>query len=80
MSEMTFNDCLATALKSEELVSEWDRLTGYRLRALGQRSPIDKMVDDATGFGGAKGSEIAGEFIAFVFDYLWFPLAGVSDE
>lgn len=72
---LTFADCVAAAAGEPELVEEWDRLTGYRLRAIGRRSPIERMVDDATGFEDSRMREIARSFVAFVFRFVWLPLA-----
>lgn len=71
---LTFERVLAETAATEELVSEWDRLTGYRLRALGRRSPIERMVDDASGYHADQMREIARDFIEFVYNCVWMRL------
>jgi hypothetical protein len=39
-----FDMCLLTALANEELVQQFDRLTGSNLQ--GQGTPIDRMFED----------------------------------
>lgn len=43
---VTFLDCLIVATNSD-FPKEWERLTGKKLVAL---SPIDRMIDEATGY------------------------------
>ena len=68
---LTFERVLAETVACQPLVDEWDRLTGYRLRSLGRRSPIGRMVDDATGYREETMREVARDFIAFVYDCVW---------
>ena len=66
---VTFRQCMAESMTCPELVAEFDRLTGSNLSLKG--SPINLMIDDATG-------RIAGNFAAFMgfvmeFVYLRLP-------
>jgi len=47
---VTFIDCLEAAVRSD-LVKEWERLSGKKLVA---RSPLDKMIDEATGYSNGE--------------------------
>ena len=64
---MTYAECLHRAAGNAALVAEFDRLTGSELGHA--RSPIDRMIDEATG------REWALQFAAFVFEAVWLPLA-----
>ena len=63
MSELTFGDCVVAAAGNDEFVENWMRLRGVKLA----RSPIDRMVDAATGHG----DTIAMMFLADVHELIW---------
>lgn len=63
----TFADVLAACAKSTEFVAEFDRLTGCRLSEVGQRSGIDRMIDEATGWE----REQLRRFCWFVYETVW---------
>jgi hypothetical protein len=65
---MDIDEIVQACAANTEFVSEWDRLTGGRLQALAIRSPIEAMVDDATGHETMLGMSIAKEFVSFVVD------------
>jgi hypothetical protein len=65
---MTFKDVLFYCAGQDEFVAQWERLRGVRL----PRSPIEKMIDEATG----NDSAIARLFINDVFDLVWSRLTG----
>lgn len=62
---LTFARCLAACLANRELVENYDRLRGTNVGLRG--SPLELMVDDATG---RLESDVAG-FLAFVEDCVW---------
>ena len=63
---VTFIDCLEAAIHSD-LVKEWERLSGKKLVS---RSPLDKMIDEATGYDMA----IMREFADFVYQYVFLTM------
>lgn len=63
-----FLACLDEAVATPELIEQFDRLKGTSLS--GGRSPIEQMVDRATG----KLAEDAAEFSAFVHDCVYLRL------
>lgn len=65
---MTFHECLMFCAKQSELVENFNRLTGYKLGE--PRSPIDQMIDQATGLE----DEAMREFISFVHEFVWLRL------
>ena len=60
---VTFLECLEMCIHSN-LVTEWQRLSGKKLVA---SNPLDRMIDEATGYDQA----VMGEFVDFVYDYVW---------
>lgn len=67
---MTFAECVLECGKNAELVEQFDRLTGSSLSKLGARAPLDRMVDEATGYDKAQ----ATKFAAFVYEVVWIRL------
>ena len=61
---MTFEECLAGCVSHKAFVDEWCKLRGVRLLGL---SPIEQMIDKATGHDGG----IAKMFIDDVYDIVW---------
>ena len=57
---ISFLECLQASMQSD-LVPEWERLSGKHLIA---KSPIDRMIDEATGYDQA----IMREFADFVYE------------
>jgi len=51
-------------LQQRDLVTEWQRLSGKKLVA---SSPLDRMIDEATGYDMA----IMQEFADFVYEFVW---------
>jgi len=64
-----FDMCLLTALANEELVRQFDRLTGSNLQ--GQGTPIDRMIDQATG----RNEKDMEAFIEFVKEFIYQPIS-----
>ena len=61
---VTFADCLAACLFTPEFRHEWERLTGNTLVAA---SPLDRMIDEATGYD----MTVMAEFADFVYWYVF---------
>lgn len=69
-STPTFEECLLAAGANTELVTQFDRLYRTSLSKLTVRSPLDLMIDEATGYD----KDQILKFAAFVFSYIWLPL------
>ncbi len=83
---VNFECCLKEACKYGDLVAQFDRLTSRHVTRVlhDTRTPIERMVDEATGFQKVLDKEAQQDmraFIAFVFEYIWLPyLANVLKE
>ena len=62
---MNFIEVLGVCVRNKELVREFDRLNGANLSMMG--SPIDLMVDEATG----KQKDDLRKFVDFVYEFIW---------
>lgn len=73
---MTFHDVIVECAMTPELVKQFNRLTGCSLDFRDRRTPIERMVDQATGnpFSFSVKREEVHKFIAFVFECIWLPL------
>lgn len=67
---MTFSDCAIACIGNEDLVREFNRLSGCHLSE--PRMPFDAAIDCACGYD--PDVEAFPAFLAFVHDYIWFPL------
>lgn len=61
---VSFLECLEMCIQQRDLVAQWERLSSKKLVA---SSPIDKMIDEATGYDQA----VMGEFADFVYDCIF---------
>jgi hypothetical protein len=57
-------DFLKAAASNQDLVREYDRLRGTSLSAMSKRTPLEQMIDKATG---KEDSELRG-FVEFAAD------------
>jgi hypothetical protein len=64
---VSYAECLSVASRTPALVAEFDRLAGTHLSALGRRSPLDAMIDEATG----RDREALARWMAFVYECVW---------
>lgn len=71
-AEVSLGECVAVAASNSEFVDNWTRLRGFTLPA----SPIERMVDEASGHGEA----IAVQFIADVRDLIYSRLVRDGGE
>jgi hypothetical protein len=62
---LTFLGCVLRSLDNDELVAHFDRLTGRNVGRKG--SPLDLVIDDATG----RQADDLDAFIGFVRDVVW---------
>lgn len=63
MSKVNWWQCVAMCSTNAEFVATWCKMTGYYLSV----SPINKLIDEATGWD----KRIASQFLAFVRDIVW---------
>ena len=73
---MTFAEVCAECLANDELVKEWNRLTGHQLGV--PRSPVEIAIDKASGYD--PDTEAMPDFVDFVFECVWVPLALLSND
>jgi hypothetical protein len=74
---MTFYDCLMTCARSPDLVAQFNRLTGRHVGEKLIRSPLDLLVDQATGYDDmlkAQQDEDLSAFIEFCHTHVWLTL------
>lgn len=64
---MNFPEALAEAAAIPEFVSNYDRLTGNSFGRVLNARGINRMVDEATGFG----AEEKAKFAAFFYECVW---------
>lgn len=63
MGKPSLAECVAVAASNTEFIMQWARLRGVSLPA----TPIDQMVDDATG----RSDAVAAQFIADVKELVY---------
>lgn len=71
---MTFEECCQKCVSNESLVKQFNRLTGHNLGA--KRTPIQLAIDESCNYN--PNEEAFPDFCQFVFNYVWFPLAGMK--
>lgn len=64
---MTFMDVLLETARNDEFVRAYDALRGTSIAKLASRSPLDTMIDHATGHEDKQ----LEQFIADVYDLVW---------
>ena len=69
-ADPAFAKCLIEAGATSELVEQFDRLTGCKVGRIGNGSPIERMVDKATGFQ----DDQMRQFAEFVHDCIYLRL------
>jgi hypothetical protein len=75
--KIPFTTCLKAALDSRELVNQFDRLNGNQLSAVAKRSPLEILVDQASGYDveiEAMMQQTSLAFIAFVYEFIYLRL------
>jgi len=76
---MTFNDCVLECLENKELIKEFDRIKGTKVMQAfyDNRSPIVRMIDEATGYDKVTKKEYSKdvmEFLRFCYECIWMRL------
>jgi len=71
---ITLQECIIECAGREDLVREFNRLTGCRLGQSLERTGIERMIDEATGYPGESDDDMR-QFCEFVRDYIWLPVA-----
>jgi len=72
---MTFEECCTISIDNEELIQEFNRLTGHKLGM--SRTPIQKLIDDSCNYNPDK--EAIPDFCRFVFKSIWTPLVDMDN-
>lgn len=67
---MDFTDVVLFCAGKDDLVKEFNRLYGCRLGRSRHRTPMERAVDEATGFAGESDEDMA-KFTAFVWNCIW---------
>lgn len=67
---MYFEDCVIVCVGNKELVSEFNRLTGFHLGE--RRTALEAQIDAACGYDPDR--EAIPHFMDFVYEYIWLPL------
>jgi hypothetical protein len=66
----TFEEVVAYAVGNSELVKEFNRLSGCNLGQSAQRTGLDRLIDESTGYSGETDDDMA-KFAAFVWEFVW---------
>lgn len=74
-TEPLFGDVLKKCLEETELVENFERLYGVH-RPPERLTPVERMVDEATGFRDDQWSKFFSAFIPFVHDIVWLRWEG----
>lgn len=71
---MTFYECLMSCAGNQELVDQFNRLTGREVGAADMRSPLDRMIDQASGYEETLALSVEDDlraFIQFCHEAVW---------
>jgi len=79
LTDPLFSIVIEQCLEEEELVSNFERLFGV-LRPPQRLSPLELMVDQATGFRDDQWSKFFSAFIPFVHRCVWLTWEGRFEE
>lgn len=69
---MTFLDCLFYCIGQDDLVDEFNRLTGCQIGGADKRTALERAIDDATGHIPNQKDYL--RFVNFVYTVIWTPL------
>ena len=69
---ITFSECVVMCAGNQELVQEFNRLTGFHMGE--RRDALAQAIDEACGYDPDK--EAFPAFIEFVDEFVWTPLVG----
>ena len=79
ISNPRFMAVLDKCLDEKELIEEFERLYGVK-RPPERLTPIERMVDDVTGFHTSQWATFFEAFIPFVYDCVWLRWEGRNVE
>lgn len=65
-----FSAVVNMCLDEEEFIQQFERLSGIH-RPPSRKSPIEVMVDEATGFNQSQWQKFFEGFIQFVYEFVW---------
>lgn len=71
-NDITFVECLELCIQQADLIAQWERLSHKKLVA---SSPLDRMIDEATGYD----QTVMGEFVDFVYEYVWVTFGNINE-
>lgn len=74
MDTVSFWDCLHSAVQAPELLAQYNRLTGNHLGDSARRTPLERLIDQTSGFEQTLAQqelEAFGQFALFVKDCVW---------
>jgi hypothetical protein len=76
----SFQQCVFACWENRDLMREYRRLTGHKL-GLDVRTTLDKMIDNVTRHvPDTLDAHEAHQFLTFVRDCIWLPLAFAESE
>lgn len=64
---MNFAECVNYCAANQEFVEGFDRLTDSHFSTVANRTPLDALIDEATG----RDRTAAFKFVAFVWETVW---------
>ena len=74
-----FVTVLDRCLEEEELIEQFERLSGVK-RPAERQHPLERMVDEVTGFRKSQWSDFFEAFIPFIYDCVWLRWEGRNDQ
>lgn len=72
---MNFEECCIECFKNNELVKQFNKLTGNKLGV--NRTPFEKMIDKSCNYN--PDEEAFSAFCNFVLEFIWIPLISKED-
>jgi hypothetical protein len=76
-ADQAFANLVTYCASVPELVDQFNRLTGCNLGQSAKRTPLERAIDEATGYPGESEADMAA-FVAFVHDTVWLRLPRVT--
>lgn len=68
--KITFEDFVIQCASNDQLVKEFNRLTGCNLGQSMRRTNLEILIDEATGYSGESERDML-KFCVFVAEYIW---------
>lgn len=76
-NKMTFADCLKECISTPGFVENFNRLTGRQLGEALKRTPIERMIDECSGYDktvAEKQEDDIRAFLEFCYECVWIRL------